>query len=193
MCFSPVINSYFPPKEQFDEQVINSAFKKIVETKTDDMEIHFVYAGDYDHTNDFQLKSFLLKGMKKHNIKMVMVTTISITRQQLITKEKMENYYKREQWAEESVNDDLESLFEDLQFCSEPKNHVQTFLIPKLTSEELKLVERTDSTYFETFCFRCSRDADVPENEMNASESDSKFLFAFGFRKTYTVENPLLK
>ena len=37
---------------------------------------------------------------------------------------------------EDSVNDDLESLFQDLQVGSKPNNSVVPFFLPKLTEEE---------------------------------------------------------
>ena len=58
------------------------------------------------------LRSFILNGMKKHNIKSVMVTRIYLKRWELITKEKMESYCKGEEREKDSVNDDLDSLFE---------------------------------------------------------------------------------
>ena len=60
-------------KEHFDEQVIDSAFNKIVESKTEYLETHFVYADDYylvDY-NISKLKSLILKGIKKYNIRRV--------------------------------------------------------------------------------------------------------------------------
>ena len=76
-------------KEKFDERVIDSAFEKIIESKTEDLETHFVYAGF--HYTDSKLKSLILKVMKKYNFKMVMVTVLFIERKRLITKERMEN------------------------------------------------------------------------------------------------------
>ena len=51
----------------------------------------------------------------------------------------------------------------------------------------MKLVETKDTNYFETFMF--SDNPDVPEAEMLLSESDSKFLEGWGYRKTFTIEN----
>ena len=51
----------------------------------------------------------------------------------------------------DSVNDDLESLFEDLRLGKEPDEEVLTYFLPKLTEEEMKSVNEKDATYFETF------------------------------------------
>ena len=56
--------------------MIDSAIKKFVEGKPEDLEIHFVYAGDfynYRRENN-ELVSFILKGMKKYKLKLAMIT-----------------------------------------------------------------------------------------------------------------------
>ena len=76
--------------------------------------------------------------MKKHKIKSVMVTSIYFYRSELITKEKMESYCKGDEWLKESVNDDLESLFENIRLGKEPDEQVYTYFLPKLTEDELE-------------------------------------------------------
>ena len=51
-CFS--LNGRIPSKEQLDEQVIDSAFKKIAENKINNFELHFVYDGSYYFGFDFR-------------------------------------------------------------------------------------------------------------------------------------------
>ena len=117
-----------------------------------------------------------------------MVTIISLERWKLITKEAMEDYCKGEEAEKVSVNDDLESFFEDLRLGKEPPHQsVFTYFLPKLTEEEMELVERKDRNYFETFLH--VKHADVKEAEMKLSESDSKFVQGFGCRRTFTIEN----
>ena len=98
--------------------------------------------------------------MKKNKIKSVMVTKIYLRRRHLITKEKMESYCKGEEWLKDSVNDD---------------------------QEELELVERRDTSYCQTF-FQ-SWNPDVDETEMMLSESDSKYIYAWSWRRTFVIEN----
>ena len=114
-----------------------------------------------------------------------MVTMIRMERIKLITKEAMEKYTKGEEARKDSVNDDLESLFEDLRLGKEPKKKVYTYFLPKLTEEEMELVEQKDTNYFQTFNWP---NPDVPEAEMLLSESDSKFLQGWGGRKTFTID-----
>ena len=71
-------------KERFDKQVIDSAFKGIVESKTDNLKIHFVYAGIYYRKHEDALKSLILEKMKKYKIKEVMVTIICMSRRNLM-------------------------------------------------------------------------------------------------------------
>ena len=204
----PLITEIIHTKEQFDEQVIDSAFKKINQTKNKDMNMHFVYAGQYyytalgtsDYNPEARLKSFILKGMKKFKIRKIMVSMIHMFRWNLITKEKMENFCKGNDQnrpnLKESVNDDLESLIKDIRLGDEPNDEVETYFLPKLTNEESKLAETKFSKQWqlrdnlmETFLH--GTDADVDETEMAASESDSKFVFGECWRKTFTIKNPL--
>ena len=124
--------------------------------------------------------------MKKHKIKSVMVTRIFLWRWKLITKEEMESYCKGEKDDKDSVNDDLESLFENIRLGKEPDEDVDTYFLPKLTEEELELVERRDTSYFQTFALT---NPDVDETEMMLSESDSKYVRGCSSRKTFVIEN----
>ena len=119
-----------------------------------------------------------------------MLTVIDIRRDKLITKEDMENYCKGENdYRKYSVNDDLELLFEDLRLGKKPTNAQYTYFLPKLTKNELKLVERKDITYLKTFNLSnpVSGIPDVKAAEMVLSESDSKFVEGIGWRRTYSL------
>ena len=120
-------------------------------------------------------------------MKSLMVTTFYMQRWQLITKEAMENYCKGgNKYLKYSVNDDLESFLEDIRLGKEPDGEVTTYFLPKLTYEELRMVEGKDTSYLKTFG-RSS--PDVEEAKMKLSESDSKFVDGFCWRKTFTIEN----
>ena len=118
-----------------------------------------------------------------------MLTTSIMIRWNLITKEKMEDYCNGKLYPKDSVNNDLESLFEDIQNGKKPAHLVNTYFLPQLTQEELKMAERKDENFMETF-LEDAEDFDVPEEEMKASESDSKYVHAWGYRTTITIENP---
>ena len=194
-------------REQSDESIIDLAFTKIVETKTEVIDTHFVCACDYwgSWILEDRLTPLILKEMTRFHIKKVMVTIICLKRNGLITQEKMENYceknskQKRRRRRRErrvcseqqkiSVNDDLEILFEDIKFGKAINGFALTYFLPKLTPKELKLVERKDSNFMETF--HENMDADVNKAEMKASETDSKFVLAEGFRKTFKINYSL--
>ena len=129
-----------------------------------------------------------------------MVTNIDMWRTKLITKEEwQEKYYGRNIKGDTarvsikgdtnrnySVNDDLESFFEDLRLRIEPNETVEFNFLPRLTEEEMELVERKDTSYLASFIFN---NPDVIEADMKLSESDSKFVEGRGWRKTFTIEN----
>ena len=170
-------------------QVINSAFKKITKKEAKELKIHLVYAGDYYYED--KLRSIILQEMKywqemEYKIKSVMMTSIYMERRKIITKEAMEKFCKGEKDEKDSVNDDLESFFEDLRLGIKPNEIVPTYYFPKLTTKEMELVDRQDQSYLRTFD---SANPDVSEAEMKLSESDSKFAEALGHRKTFTIEN----
>ena len=164
----------------FDANTTCSALRKISETEAKELQTHIIYAGAFYYKDE--LRSLVLKEMEKIKIKSAMVTSVHLWRKNLITKEAMENHCREEK--SDSVNDDLESLFENLRLGKEPEKNVPTYFLPKLTEEELKLVEQRDQRYLKTIPF-----GDVPETEMMLSESDSKYVNARGRRSTFTIEN----
>ena len=108
-----------------------------------------------------------------------MVTTIFMVRYHLITTEDMNN-----RCSGKTVFDDLESVFEDIQFGKTPDEFAEVIFLQKLTNEELSLVERKNLSYMKSFLI--GERADVPVAKMKLSESDSKFVFAFANRETYS-------
>ena len=190
-CSGTLIIDNSPQKEPFDKEVINSALQNISENLAKELKIHFVYAGYYYFYNEDKLRSIILNGMKKHKIKTVMLTRIYLERIHLITKEKMESYCKGEMATrhgdyKDSVNDDLESLFENIRLGKEPDEEVRTYFLPKLTEEELELVEGRDTSYLQTFGYS---NPDVDKTEMMLSESDSKYVQEWCYRKTFVIKN----
>ena len=125
-----------------------------------------------------------------------MFTTLCMERRNLITKEKSKAAYegklKNESgWLhqEKSINDDSESFFENLQKISSlddiKEQEVWSFFLPKLTKEELKLVEEKNAehmmTYLDEIYGGC---ADVEEEEMKKSDSKDKYVHGRCIRTT---------
>ena len=138
-----------------------------------------------------------------------MLTIIYLERGELITKEAMEIFCKGEHSSriKDSVNDDLESLFQDLRLGKEPQmlpnEFNQIYFLPKLTEKELELVEREDPMHLHLFYekhLRWNPYLDQAAMRFIAarrvrrvktglfSESDSKFLKILGYRRTFTIE-----
>ena len=134
--------------------------------------MHFVLTGHYldqyylDLTES-RLRYLIHKGMQDYKLEHVMVTSILIEKYRLITKkgfqmklfmnfsrfrrhhfenqpkEKKNQYCLGKDYVlRESVNDDFESLLENISIGIEPENFAKTYFLPKLTEEEMKLVER---------------------------------------------------
>ena len=124
-----------------------------------------------------------------------MVTKLEMCRSHLITKESMEKYCSGQEWLKASVNDDLESCIDDIQQGGADRDNwkytnITSYFLPKLSEEDLRLVERKNQDYFESFLR--TRFSDVNEAEMNLSESKSKFVKGYCWRLTFIVHNGCL-
>ena len=98
----------------------------------------------------------------------------------------MENYCMGEMGTKESVNDDLELFFEDIRLVNRP-GRVLCIAVTNFSPEEkLDLVERKVGNFMKTFSFI---PVDVDKAEMDASESNSKFLRGYCWRNTFALEN----
>ena len=130
-------------KERFDESVIDSVCKKVAENKTKDFKVHFVYAGAYYLDRAYnKLKAFILKALREYELRSVTVTMIYLERWNLITKEERDDYcLGKDAIFRKSVNEDLESLFEDVRLGEKTKNvRNALYFIPKLTTSEMELI-----------------------------------------------------
>ena len=177
---------------EFEQIVLWKEMRRLAENKSEDLALHFVYAGDSFWGDNDKLLSFMFTGMKKHNLKEVMMTILKMERINLITKETMEGFceFLRKKLRNESVNEDLESLFERIRLGTQPESEqVRTYFLPKLTEEELELVEQKDPNYLGTFAWTIQNfNPDVDRTEMKLSESDSKFVQGFCWRTTFRFE-----
>jgi len=81
---------------------------------------------------------------------------------------------------EESINDDLERFLINLQNQKKVKEEiVESFFTPKLTNEELKLVQERNQEHLRTYGVHClGGNPDVDVEEMK--KSDSKFKYVHG-------------
>ena len=178
--------------------MIDSCLLNLTQSKANECKTHFLVASGYYYYQEDKLKKIISKGMKKYKIKSVMMTIISMTRVGLITKWEMEKYCKGEEYIKCSVNEDLDSLFEDLQLGKQLQNDTNTihsYFLPKLTEGELELVKREDRIYLETFInmpvyryqYRC-----MFTGKYKWGKSDSEFVQGECRRRTFTIENSSL-
>ena len=103
------------------------------------------------------------------------------------SKEAMEKFCKGKEHGKQFVNDGLESLFEDVRLGKEPDEVDRTYFSPKLSAKEIELVEKEDTSYLQTLSW--PPNPDVPKAEMMFSESDSKYVDGWSYRRTFTIEN----
>lgn len=81
-----------------------------------------------------------------------MWTSISIFRWKPITnKDNMDFCLGKYGFRKESINDDLEALFEDLRLGKITDLKASTYFLPKLSKEEIDLIARKDQNYLATF------------------------------------------
>ena len=184
-------------KEKQFLDTIDDGIKTLLDFDTDDMVPHFIYcSGDYLYSDilDFGLDELILSRMEMYGLQSTILTTLSMYRRNLITKEKSKAAYQgklkneRDGWykQETSINDDLESFFNNLEDISSleeiKKEAVESFFLPKLTEEKLELVERKDEEHM--FTYLAGFDADVDTEEMKKSDSKDKYLHSWCERKT---------
>ena len=153
---------------------------------------HFIYCnGDSFYVGEFKkLREIILKKIQNYGIPSSILTMLYMERINLITKEKSreaaEGKLKNEPgWRkyEGSINDDLDSFVNNLQNSEEiGYKDVYSFCTPKLTKEELKLVEQKNREHMETYLDEF--DADVDVEEMRKSDSTDKYVHTRCIRTT---------
>ena len=159
---------------------------------------HFIYCGlHYFWERSEKLKEIILMKMRKYEIQSSILTMLCMVRGNLVTKETVtkaaEGKLKNELgWKNEkqSINDDLERLFINLQNQKEVKEElVVSFFTPKLTNEEMKLVQERNQEHLRTYLdHRLGGNPDVDEEEMKKSDSQSKYVHGRCGRITIPLE-----
>ena len=154
---------------------------------------HFIYCyGDriYGGILKEKFKEIILKKMREYGIPSSILTTLCMLRRYLITQEKSkeaaEGKLKNvDGWKDckGSINDDLDSFVNNLQNSEKIDNEaVDSFFTPKLTKDELKLVEQKNKEHMWTYDWKFYADVDV--EEMKKSDSKDKYLHSFCHRIT---------
>ena len=185
-------NGQFLLSKKVAEIEQNMPIRNIRESET-----HFMFA-----INDgFGLQSveYLLRNMtdmfnsllSKFHIKSAMVTVISMVRHDLITKEMMEAYPKGTESIHQSIHDDLDYFFEKFQFekfkynLEDRKEIIESYFLPKLTSEEKRLVESKNELFMGTLL---EKNPNKILQKMKKSESKAMFLKGVCWRQTFQID-----
>ena len=171
-----------------DLEIFDAGVKSISDFGKDDLMPHFIYCGFhyfYSKEQIEKLKEIILTKMRKYGNQSSILTMLFMERRNLATKEKVKKAYKGElrndeDWKdyEGSFNDDLERFLFNLQNQNEIKQEgVFSFFTPKLTNEELRLVQDGNEEHLKTYSFHFDgRNPDVDVEEMKRSDSTSKYV-----------------
>ena len=185
-------------KERHDQKLIlserfYSVFGEIADNRAEDVEIHVIYAGNYysyHYGNQDKLKSFILRGMKMHRIKSAVVTFVRMQQNDFITKQKMESFCRGKEKEKYSVNDDLESLFQDLRLGKKQEKFCRTYFLPKLKEKEIALFETNNPMILETF-YSPVHNPFYYQLYWLGLKNNFEFIEGLCSRSTITVENSL--
>ena len=186
-------------KAFIDKTIFENGFKCISDFGNDDLLPHFIYCGNHYFDEEcFEL--MISDTMKRYGIQSLLLTVLKMVRINLVTKEIVKLAYEggmkgdraairfgNSDWIHEefSINDDLESLLIKIQ-NDEEKIHSQSFFTPKLTNDELKLVQQGDNKHLKTYEYDYP---DINIEEMKKSNSKSKYVHVSCARQTFSLVN----
>ena len=165
----------------------------MIDSGTNDMMPHFIYCTGCSYFSKLRnglIEKMFLRKMQEYGIQSSVLTMLHMRRRSLITKEtsnlaaegKLKNH---RDWVEYpgSLNEDLDLFIDNLQNSNEIRDEeVLSFFTPKLTKEELKLVEKKNKEHMLSYLYYLGADVDV--EEMKKSDSKDKYVFSWCQRKT---------
>ena len=184
-----------------DLDTFDAGVKFISDFGKDDLMPHFIYCGGFYFVREEELKERILTKMIKYGVQSSILTMLTMERQNLVTQETVkkaaEGQLKNDpDWEdyEGSINDDLEKFLINLQNQKEMKyEFVKSFFTPKLTNEEMKLVQEENAEHLKTYFDYENPDygnsdygnPDVDVEEMKKSDSKSKYVHGKCWRRTF--------
>ena len=149
--------------------------------------------------------------MEENQIANVILTVLHTWREHIISKKQMEKYYDGKMMVDrglkvaqnrykESTFDDMESFIANILIANVKEEDKYTFFLPKLSQEEMQLIENQDIEFLNSFaCYiKHFENPDVKYDEslsleMLEKESKTKFLRGGSRRKTMFLKSPLHK
>ena len=180
-------------KEINDLDTIDNGAKAIVRQKYEGFTPHFIYCGEFYSWQDESignLKKKVLMKMRKYHIPASILTILKMERWCLVTKETVKDAYKGKllndrAWSRQnqSVNDDLEAFVETINNGEKIQTEAtRSFYTPKLTKDEMRLVEEGNKDFLQKFFFPSP---DVNAEEFAKSDSKSKYVHGDCGRHTF--------
>ena len=166
---------------------------------------HFIYCGYYYFYIEQQEKTLIeiiLTKMRKYKIQSSILTMLMMVRSNLVTKEKVKKAYEGKlkddvDWEgyEAPINDDLEDFLMNLCNQKEVKYElVSSFFTPKLTDEELKLVQEGNEEHLKTYMdYFDGKNPDVDVEEMKKSNSEAKYVHGGCVRITIPLKTEIIQ
>ena len=183
----------------YESSVWASFFKKIIRLSTKmpnrnirESENHFIFAVNglnFNLIGRWKNYFFNILSSKLH-IKLALVTILTMSRHNLITKERMEVYPKGKSRIKKSVHDDLDHFVEKLQHQKFKYKHhickaIPSYFLPKLTEEEKQLVESKNTEFMQTLLFK---DPNEILRKMKKSKSETMYVRGICWRQTFHVD-----
>ena len=176
-----------------DKNIFDAGVSIISDNGDDDLIPHFIYCGmHYFWEGEDQLRTTLLNKMKNSGIRTAILTMLNMWRRNLVTKETVQQAYDGKLkdeigWKDgESVHDDLEKFLTNLENNEIEDEWVNSFFTPKLTEEELKLVEERNEQHLVTYADHFhGKNPDVKLKEIKKSNSASKYVHGHCIRQTF--------
>ena len=180
-----------------------NAIKSAAENEKRGYKSHFIYAGDeyylywdeYHYLNttrdESNLRSVIIEGMKKYNINSAMISILKSWRNNLATKEEVEDHCKGKYEAKNSIHDDLDSFFERLCLGEEPNETARTYFFPKLSEKETKLFEAEDLDFLLSWQDDESYEKEIFHSLETNTDYDKSLEYIRGIctRQTFLIHN----
>ena len=108
----------------------------------------------------------------------------------IVTKENVKRYYKREEIRKISMQEDLESFFDDIRnkvLLNELQSVIRSFVLAKLNSSEMHLLNINDAKFVWSYYNNSFGPILEPHPIKQPSESKSRYSLSFSNRITHNV------
>ena len=206
--------SKYSVKEKIDKAQIISEVKKSAARASQDLQLHYVYAGNYYNSKKHagKLHDWICLGLQEYKIRNrefkidpLMVTMLRMIRNNVISKVRVDVMYygpKNAALAEaigierQSINDDLLEFYEKILLGEEMVEGVSSYFLPMMTEKDIKLVRTKNEDHLRSyFLYYSDEDHEQMHPEIDfdraASELESSYVQVSCYRYTsMIIENP---